>query len=73
MNEDIVEQAALGWFEAHGYNIARGADISPGGDTPLRDSYEDVVLMPRLMRMGAGASREVFSASTTRICHIDGS
>lgn len=49
MNEDIVEKAALGWFEAQGYDIARGADISPGGDNPLRESYEDVILLPRLM------------------------
>ncbi len=49
MNEYIVEKAALGWFEAQGYDIARGADISPGGDRPSRESYEDVVLMPRLM------------------------
>lgn len=48
MNEDIVEKAALGWFEALGYDVARGADISPGGNTPLRETYEDVVLMPRL-------------------------
>lgn len=48
MNENIVEQAALGWFEALGYRIARGADISPGATDPWRDSYEDVVLRPRL-------------------------
>jgi type I restriction enzyme, R subunit len=48
MNETIVEQAALGWFEALGYETARGADISPGADYPLRESYEDVVLIPRL-------------------------
>jgi type I restriction enzyme R subunit len=48
MKEDIVEKAALGWFESLGYDIARGADISPGGDNPLRATYEDVVLLPRL-------------------------
>lgn len=48
MNENIVEKAALGWFEALGYSTARGADISPGGDNPLRERYEDVALLPRL-------------------------
>jgi len=48
MNENIVEKAALGWFEAQGYHTARGADISPGGENPLRERYEDVVLLPRL-------------------------
>jgi type I restriction enzyme R subunit len=48
MKEDIVESAALGWFEALGYETARGADISVGANYPLRDTYEDVVLVPRL-------------------------
>ena len=48
MNEEIVEQAAQGWFEALGYDVLRGADISPGAEKPLRDTYEDVVLLPRL-------------------------
>jgi type I restriction enzyme R subunit len=48
MNESVVEKAALGWFEFLGYDIARGADISPGAETPLRDSHEHVVLEPRL-------------------------
>ncbi len=48
MNENVVEQAALGWFESLGWDIARGAEISPGTETPLRDRYEDVVLEPRL-------------------------
>ena len=48
MNENIVEKAALGWFELLGYHTARGADISPGADAPLRERYEDVVLLPRL-------------------------
>lgn len=48
MNENAVEQAALGWFESLGWDIARGAEVSPGADAPLRARYEDVVLEPRL-------------------------
>jgi type I restriction enzyme R subunit len=48
VKENIVEQAALGWFEALGYDVARGADISPGAEYPLRESYEDIVLLSRL-------------------------
>ncbi len=48
MNEQLIEKAALGWFEAQGYRITRGADVSPGAADPWRSSYEDVVLLPRL-------------------------
>ena len=48
MNENVVEQAALGWFESLGFDTRTGADISPGSETPLRGDYEHVVLEPRL-------------------------
>lgn len=48
ISEDVVEQAALGWFEALNYDVERGASISPGSDNSERDSYEDVILGPRL-------------------------
>jgi len=48
MNESVVEQAALGWFESLGYDTRRGAEVSPGADSPLRESYEHVVLERRL-------------------------
>jgi len=48
MNENVVEQAALGWLESLGFDIHKGADISPGAETPLRTDYEHVVLEPRL-------------------------
>ncbi|MFU8851126.1 type I restriction endonuclease subunit R [Micromonospora sp. SL1-18] len=48
MNESVVEQAALGWFEWLGFDTQTGANISPGAETPLRGSYEDVVLDKRL-------------------------
>lgn len=69
MNEDIVEKAALGWFEALGYDVTRGSDISPGGDTPLRESYGDVVLMPRLKaslrRLNPNLPEDAIAAAAT--------
>ena len=48
MNENIVEQVALGWFEALGFNTCSGAEISPGSDTPQRETHEQVLLSSRL-------------------------
>ena len=60
MNEEIVEKAALGWFESLGYDIATGASITrpqsvkgvPDPDSSSfafeRDAYSDVVLFRRL-------------------------
>jgi len=48
VTENVVELAALAWFGSMGWDSAKGADISPGSDSPLRASYEGVVLEPRL-------------------------
>ena len=60
MNEEIVEQAALGWFESLGYETARGSEITRPQHTSgepdkqassfswLRGEYSDVVLLPKL-------------------------
>jgi len=48
LDEAAVERAALAWLESLGYDVRRAADISPGGDAPLRTDYEQVVLEPRL-------------------------
>lgn len=34
--EDVVEQAALAWFENLGYELVYGPDIAPGGENQLR-------------------------------------
>jgi type I restriction enzyme, R subunit len=47
-DESVVEEAAITWFQECDYPIAKGSDISPGADSPLRQNYEDVVLEPRL-------------------------
>lgn len=48
VNENVVEVAALSWLELVGWHTLKGADISPGSDTPLRSGYEEVVLESRL-------------------------
>ncbi len=46
--EDVVEQAALAWFESLGYELVHGPDIAPGGDNQLRTSYSDIILDEKL-------------------------
>lgn len=69
MNEQIIEKAALGWFEAQGYRVVRGADISPGAQDPWRSSYEDVVLLSRLKaalrRLNPNSSEDAIAQATT--------
>jgi type I restriction enzyme R subunit len=48
VSEAIVEQAALSWFQECGFFVHAGPDVSPNGEMPLRDRYEDVVLISRL-------------------------
>ncbi|TWF46561.1 type I restriction endonuclease subunit R [Neorhizobium alkalisoli] len=73
MFEQVVEQATLGWFEALGYDVKRGAEISPGADIPtLRSTYEDVVLLPRLKaalrRINPNVPEEAIVQASTIIC-----
>ena len=46
--ESHLEEAALEWFEELGYEIAFGPDISPEGEYPEREDYQDVILLDRL-------------------------
>jgi len=47
-NEDVIEQAALSWFEELGYTKIYGPDIADDGPRPERSSYQDIVLEGRL-------------------------
>lgn len=49
ISEEVLEQAAMGWFESVGYETRTGAHVSPGDPLAMRDSYESVLLVPRLM------------------------
>ncbi len=47
-SEDVIEQAALAWFEGLGYQVIGGPALAPGEATAERDSFSDVVLAGRL-------------------------
>ena len=46
--ESVVEQAALDWFRALGYNVVGGPDMQPGPHA-LRESYADTIF-PSVVR-----------------------
>ena len=50
ITEDQLEQAALDWFRALGYQVAFGPDIAPPPDgvAPERDNYRQTILIERL-------------------------
>jgi type I restriction enzyme R subunit len=48
LNESIVEEAALGWFQELGYAVLPGPQLAPGEPAAERESFSDVVLVCRL-------------------------
>lgn len=49
LNEQQLEVMCLGWFQQAGWHMAHGPDIAPGGGTPERTDYREVVLRERLL------------------------
>lgn len=47
ITEDDLEQTAIGWFRELGWEYSHGETISPGGFSPERSHYNEVVLAPR--------------------------
>jgi type I restriction enzyme R subunit len=48
LNEAIVEEAALSWFQELGYAVLPGPQLAPGEPTAERESFSDVLLIGRL-------------------------
>ncbi|BAY52772.1 type I site-specific deoxyribonuclease, HsdR family protein [Thermostichus vulcanus NIES-2134] len=46
--ESVVEEAALGWLEATGWQVLHGPEIAPETPAAERDDYSEVVLARRL-------------------------
>ena len=48
LNESLVEEVALEWFEELGYTIGHGPHLAPGEPAAERNSFGEVVLNKRL-------------------------
>ncbi|MDX2220338.1 MAG: type I restriction endonuclease subunit R [Burkholderiales bacterium] len=48
LNESVIEEAALTWFDELGYAVGHGPHLAPGESAAERDSFGDVVLASRL-------------------------
>ncbi len=48
LNEALIEEAALGWFQELGYVVLPGPQLAPGEPAAERESFSDVVLVGRL-------------------------
>jgi type I restriction enzyme, R subunit len=48
LNESVVEDAALSWFEELGYAVEQALHLAPDESAAERDSFADVVLVGRL-------------------------
>jgi len=57
LNESIVEDAAMSWFEELGYAVGHGPQLAPGEVATERESFGDVVLVGRLRDAICGLNR----------------
>ena len=74
IDEALVEQATLEWFQALGYETCHGAEISPGGEVPERESFADVVLENRfrqaLARTNPHLPEEALDDAARQVLHL---
>lgn len=73
LNESIVEEAALAWFDELGYVRRLGGDVSPEGAEP-REGYGQTYLAARLRdalaRLNPGVSAEGIEEAYRRLTRI---
>ena len=50
MNEQVLEDNCLAWFEQGGWDVLHGPDIAPDGANPLRQDYAQTILKAHLLR-----------------------
>lgn len=74
--ESVVEEAALAWLEAIGWQIAHGPDIAPDTPAAERSDYGEVVLAQRLRaalaRLNPGLPAEALEDAFRRLTRPEG-
>ena len=74
--ESVVEQAALDWFRALGYNVVGGPDMPPGPHA-LRESYADTifpsVVRGALARLNPNLPNEALDDAFRKLTRPEGS
>ena len=62
ITESEIEEFAINLLEKQGYRYMYGPDISPEGNNPLRDGFDEVILEEKLKaairRINPGISEE---------------
>ena len=75
-SESVVEQAALDWLEAAGWNVAHGPDIAPDTPGAERSDYGAVVLKRRLRdtlaRLNPNLPTEALDDAFRKLTHPEG-
>ncbi|MBA3708083.1 MAG: hypothetical protein H0W83_04570, partial [Planctomycetes bacterium] len=74
LNESIVEDAALTWFNDLGYQIGHGPQLAPGEPAAERESFADVVLVGRLraaiQRLNPGIPAEAREEALRKVLRV---
>lgn len=75
LNENAVEQLAIQLLMDQGFTHHKGSSISPAGKTPLRQSFEDVVLKQPLedaiFRINPDATPQVREDALKKVLDVD--
>lgn len=69
VNEQQLEDAAIGWFGELGWQYVNGPDIAPDGDSPARTDYRQTVLRERLLAALSRINPHVPAAALEQAAH----
>ena len=68
MMESVVEEAAIEWFKALGYQYLFGPDIACDSISPERESYSQVILLDRLQKALGAINPRVPDSAIEEAC-----
>lgn len=69
LNEQVLEDTAIGWFRELGWQYADGLMIAPDGEQPARSDFRQVVLRERLLAALARINPQIPPAALEQAAH----